>query len=60
MAVRLSIALNTSSKMWLSMQDTYDLWQVEQYKVKLLEQVSTVDQYHSYDASDSGLRPSNH
>ena len=35
MAVRLSIALNTSSEMWLSMQTTYDLWQAEQKRKKL-------------------------
>ena len=40
MAVRLSIALDTSSEMWLNMQTTYDLWQAEkkrnQFKVKHL------------------------
>ena len=35
MAVRLSIALNTSSEMWLNMQSTYDLWQAEQKRKKL-------------------------
>jgi addiction module HigA family antidote len=44
MAVRLSIALNTSSKMWLSMQDTYDLWQVEKYKSKLVKQIFPIKQ----------------
>jgi addiction module HigA family antidote len=44
MAVRLSIALNTSSKMWLSMQDTYDLWQVEKYKSKLIKQIFPIKQ----------------
>lgn len=29
MAVRLSQALGTSAKMWLSMQVAYDLWQAE-------------------------------
>jgi len=29
MAVRLSIAMNTSSEMWLNMQTIYDLWQAE-------------------------------
>lgn len=38
MAVRLSIALNTSSKMWLSMQDSYDLWHIEKTKLKILKQ----------------------
>lgn len=27
MAVGLSLALNTSSKMWINMQSMYDLWQ---------------------------------
>ncbi len=30
MAVRLSIAFNTSSESWLSQQSQYDLWQAEQ------------------------------
>lgn len=42
MAVRLSIALNTSSKMWLSMQDSYDLWQVEKYKSTLIKQIHPI------------------
>lgn len=29
MAVRLSIALNTSSEMWLNLQCNYDLWRAE-------------------------------
>lgn len=29
MAVRLSIALNTSSEMWTNMQSMYDLWNAE-------------------------------
>lgn len=29
-AVRLSILLGTSSKMWLGMQEDYDLWQAKQ------------------------------
>src|SRR3990167_9774948 len=35
MAIRLSLALNTSSEMWLNMQTMYDLWQAEK-KRKLL------------------------
>ena len=35
MAVRLSIALNTSSEMWMNMQSMYDLWQAEQKRKKL-------------------------
>ncbi len=30
MAVRLSIALKTSAKVWMNMQTNYDLWHVEQ------------------------------
>jgi len=30
MAVRLSIALDTSSELWMNMQSNYDLWQAEQ------------------------------
>src|SRR3990172_554948 len=40
MAVRLSMALNTSSEMWLNMQSMYDLWLAEKkrkkFKVKQL------------------------
>ena len=35
MAVRLSIAFNTSSESWLNQQSQYDLWQVEQYRKEL-------------------------
>ncbi len=35
MAVRLSMALNTSSEMWLNMQSMYDLWQAEKKRKKL-------------------------
>ena len=51
MAVRLSIALNTSSKMWLSMQDAYDLWQIEKYKTTLMKQVLPVGKIKRYDSS---------
>lgn len=30
MAVRLSILLGTSSKLWLGLQSSYDLWQAQQ------------------------------
>src|SRR3990167_9208396 len=36
MAIRLSLALNTSSEMWINMQSMYDLWQAEK-KRKLLK-----------------------
>ncbi len=32
MAVRLSIAFDTSSESWLNQQTQYDLWQVEQHR----------------------------
>jgi addiction module HigA family antidote len=35
MAVRLSIAFNTSSESWLNQQSQYDLWQVEQHRKDL-------------------------
>ena len=35
MAVRLSIAFNTSSESWLNQQTQYDLWQVEQHRNNL-------------------------
>lgn len=35
MAVRLSLALNTSSEMWINMQSMYDLWQAEKERKKL-------------------------
>ncbi len=35
MAVRLSIALNTSSDLWMNMQSNYDLWHAEQRRKEL-------------------------
>ena len=35
MAVRLSIAFNTSSESWLNQQSQYDLWHAEQYRNQL-------------------------
>src|SRR3989338_381567 len=35
MAVRLSLALNTSSEMWMNMQGMYDLWQAEKKRKRL-------------------------
>ena len=32
MAVRLSIALDTSSALWMNLQSSYDLWQAEQHR----------------------------
>lgn len=35
MAVRLSLALNTSSEMWINMQGMYDLWHAEKKRKRL-------------------------
>jgi plasmid maintenance system antidote protein VapI len=35
MAVRLSIAFNTSAESWLTQQIQYDLWQAERRRIKL-------------------------
>lgn len=35
MAVRLSIAFDTSAESWLSQQTQYDLWQAEQHRPEL-------------------------
>lgn len=35
MAVRLSLALNTSSEMWVNMQSMYDLWLAEKKRKQL-------------------------
>ena len=35
MAVRLSIALGTSSELWMNMQSSYDLWHAEQRRKEL-------------------------
>ena len=35
MAVRLSIAFNTSSESWLNQQTQYDLWQAESHRAEL-------------------------
>lgn len=40
MAIRLSIALNTSSEMWINLQTHYELWKAEQNRKKILRQVS--------------------
>jgi len=42
MAVRLSIALNTSSEMWLNMQSIYDLWQAEKNRKKLSNKIKKI------------------
>ncbi len=39
MAIRLSIALGTTSKMWFNLQNQYDLWQAEQQRKKLRKHV---------------------
>ena len=35
MAVRLSIAFNTTSESWINQQSQYDLWQAEQHRSEL-------------------------
>jgi len=35
MAIRLSIAFNTSSESWINQQAQYDLWQAEQHRDEL-------------------------
>jgi len=35
MAIRLSIAFNTSSESWMNQQSQYDLWQAEQHRSEL-------------------------
>ena len=35
MAVRFSIAFNTSSESWMNQQSQYDLWQAEQHRDEL-------------------------
>ena len=42
MAVRLSIALNTTSEMWLNLQTTYDHWEAEKTRKKLARQVKRI------------------
>lgn len=45
MAVRLSIALNTSSEMWVNMQSMYDLWQAEKMRSKLKVRIKRIKKY---------------
>ena len=47
MAVRLSLALNTSSEMWVNMQAMYDLWQAEKNRKKL--HIKPITSYHPMD-----------
>lgn len=35
MAIRLSIAFNTTAESWLNQQIQYDLWQAERYRAQL-------------------------
>lgn len=42
MAIRLSIALKTSSEIWLNMQAMYDLWQAEQKRDLLKTKVKII------------------
>lgn len=45
MAIRLSIALKTSSEMWLNLQATYDLWLAEKARKKISKKVQVVEEY---------------
>lgn len=45
MAIRLSIALNTSSEMWLNLQAAYDLWEAEKHRKTLSKQVTKISDY---------------
>src|SRR5580692_8499094 len=42
MAVRLSLALNTSSEMWINMQSMYDLWQAEKKRKNLRADIKKI------------------
>lgn len=42
MAVRLSLALNTSSEMWINMQSIYDLWQAEKKRKKIRASIKKI------------------
>ena len=42
MAVRLSLALNTSSEMWINMQSMYDLWQAEKKRKTLKANIKKI------------------
>lgn len=42
MAVRLSLALNTSSEMWINMQSMYDLWQAEKKRKQLRSNIKKI------------------
>jgi antitoxin HigA-1 len=45
MAIRLSIALNTSSEMWINMQAAYDLWQAQQKQKSIMKQVTIINKH---------------
>ena len=45
MAIRLSLALNTSSEMWMNMQSMYDLWQAEKKRKKLQLNITKIKAY---------------
>lgn len=42
MAVRLSIALNTSSEMWINMQAIYDVYQAEKKRKQLEKKIKPI------------------
>lgn len=47
MAVRLSLALNTSSEMWMNMQSMYDLWQAEKKRKKFRVHIKKIKTQHA-------------
>ena len=51
MAVRLSLALNTSSEMWINMQSMYDLWQAEKKRKILRANILSLDSKHLLSSS---------
>src|ERR1700678_2329576 len=51
MAVRLSLALNTSSEMWVNMQAMYDLWQAEKMRKKLRVSIKKIKTQPLHQAS---------
>lgn len=45
MAIRLSIALNTTSDMWFNLQAAFDLWEAEKNRNRISRQVKNIDKY---------------
>lgn len=58
MAVRLSIALNTSIDVWLNLQRNYELWLLEKLRSKLKREVSRVGNARSLHSKKYGGKSS--